>query len=73
MPAVNSERPLGEGGPAEERQEAEVLVQPHLDRLEVAGEVAAAPQAEHHRRDGGQQVDDVRERRGEPARRVVAR
>ena len=58
-------------GPGEEREPADVVDEPGVDRLHGRGEHADAPEAEHHRGHRGEQVDDVAEHRGQPARRVV--
>ena len=58
-------RPVADGGPGEEREEAEVRRRSqHVERHAGRGaEEATAPQAEDDRRHGGQQVDQVAERR----------
>ena len=60
-----------ETGAGEEREPAEVVVEPGVDGLHGRGEHADAPEAEDDRGHGGEQVDDVAEALREAARRVV--
>ena len=63
----------GRGGALEERDEAEVVLQPlHAPAPTRRAEDEDAPEAVDDARDRGQQVDDVAERQSEPARRDVA-
>ena len=73
MAAVRIVRPVADGGPAKNGQEAEVLLEPVVERHQLAAEEADAPEAVDDARDGGQQVDEVADRAGEPARARSAR
>ena len=61
MPTVRIVRPVPDTGAGEEREPAEVVDEPGVDGLHRGREHADAPEAEDHRRHGGEQVDDVAE------------
>ena len=44
MPAVRMVRPVAEAGPGEEREEAEVVVEPGVERARGAGRGTPMPQ-----------------------------
>ena len=71
MPAVRIVRPVLEASPENSGNQPMFVGQPLVQRLDGRGEHHDAPEAEDHRGDRGEEVDDVAERRGEPARGVV--
>ena len=64
-------RPVAEAGPAKNGMKPRCVGQPVVDREQVRAEERQAPQAVDDARDGGQQVDEVAERGGQPAGGVV--
>ena len=70
--AVKIVRPVADTVAGEEREPADVRVEPGVDGLDGRGEDEDAPEAEDDRRHGGEQIDDVAEGLRDPARRVVA-
>jgi hypothetical protein len=68
--ARGEDRLAGRGGGAgEERQPADVLLEPLVDGDQLRAEEADAPEAVDDARDGGEQVDRVAEALADPARR----
>ena len=71
MATVRIVRPVPETGPLKSGNQPRFSVEPGVERLHGRGEDDDAPEAEDDGRHGGEQVDDVAEALGEPARRVV--